>query len=76
MLWFFKIEGLKGQNQNKPLNSFPGYLFIEICWNFQLWFQMGNILKTGKTLPEKAVQPTVEVSELFAADNSLWEHKR
>jgi len=37
---------------------------------------MGNILKTGKTLPEKAVQPTVEVSELFAADNSLWEHKR
>lgn len=32
---------------------------------------MGNILKTGETLPEKAVQSIVEVSELFAADNLL-----
>lgn len=32
---------------------------------------MGNILKTGETLPEKAVQSIEEVSELFAADNLL-----
>lgn len=37
---------------------------------------MENILKTGETLSEKAVQSRVEESELFAADNLLQEHKR
>lgn len=32
---------------------------------------MGNISKTAKPPPEKAVQFVVEVSELFAADNLL-----
>lgn len=60
----------------KRFNSFLGYLFREICWNFYAWFQMGNILKTGETLSKKAVQSRVQESELFAADNLLQEHKR
>lgn len=60
----------------KHFNSFPDYLFREMRWNCYVWFQMGNILKAGETLSEKAVQSRVEESELFAADNLLQEHKR